>query len=93
MASNGRLLVGLFLTQPTPGSGLLRATATAGGRTFDLGATSFATRYAGSTSFEIKVRSDAAARLRRASSARISVVATFGDPNTASVTAVRTLRR
>lgn len=93
VAKNGKLLVGLFLTQPTPASGLISATARAGGRTFDVGAVSFATRYAGGTAFEIKVRSAAARLLRRASSAVITITATFGDRDTTSVTASRTLRR
>ena len=93
VAKNGKLLVGLFLTQPTPASGLIRATARAGGRTFEVGAVSFATRYAGGTAFEIKVRTAAARRLRRASSAVIAITATFGDRDTVAVTAFRTLRR
>jgi uncharacterized delta-60 repeat protein len=93
VAKYGKLIVGLFLTQPTPGSGLIRATATAGGSTFEVGSVSFATRYAGSTSFEIKVRKSAYRRLTRVAGARISITATFADRDTAAVTASRTLRR
>ena len=91
VAKNGKLLVGLLVTQP--GSGRLRATATTGGRTFDLASARFGFDYAGSTSVEAAVRSTAARVLRRARKARITITVTFGDPKAGTVTARRTLRR
>lgn len=93
VARYGKLLVGALLTQPTPGAGLVRATATAGGRTFEVGYHSFATRYAGGTAFEIRVRKDAYRRLSRVRKARIVLTLTTTDPDDADVTVARTLRR
>ena len=92
-ARYGKVMVGAFLTQPTPASGLVVARATAGGRTFELGSHSFATRYAGGTAFEVPIRRSAYLRLARARTARVSVTLSTADPDTTPVTAERTLRR
>lgn len=91
VAKNGKLLVGMLVTQP--GRGRLRATATAGGRTFDLASARFGFDYAGSVSIEALVRSDAARRLRRVRSARIDLRVSFSEQQTGGATASRTLRR
>jgi uncharacterized delta-60 repeat protein len=93
VARYGKLLVGLFLTQPTPASGLVRATTRVGGRTFEVGRHSFATRYAGGTAFEIRVRKDAYRRLSRVRRARIVLTLTTTEPDDTDVSVARTLRR
>jgi uncharacterized delta-60 repeat protein len=90
-ARNGKLLVGMFLTQP--GDGIVRAEATAGGRTFDLAAAALHADHAGSTAIEAKVYSAAARRLRRASAARIRVTVVWDDTDVVQAVAARTLRR
>jgi uncharacterized delta-60 repeat protein len=92
-ARYGKVVVGAFLNQPTPGSGMVVARATAGGSTFELRSHSFATRYAGATSFEVPIRRAAYLRLARARSARIELTLTVADRDTAPVAAARTLRR
>ena len=92
VAKYGKVIVGAFLTQPTPGSGQVVARATAGGRTFTLGTHSFATQYAGATSFEVRMSRSAYLRLAPVRSARIEVTLSVADPDVAAVTAARTLR-
>jgi uncharacterized delta-60 repeat protein len=92
-ARYGRVLVGAFLPQPTPGGGQVVARATAGGRTFELGSHSFATNYAGSSSFEVPIRKASYARLARARSVRIELTLTLADRDTTAATAARTLSR
>jgi len=93
LAKYGLANVAAFLTQPTPGGGTVTATATAGGRTFEIGSAEVATRLAGTASFEIRLKSAAYGRLRRARTAVISLQLRLIDPETAPVTASRTLRR
>ena len=91
-ARYGKVIVGAVLSQPSVGSGLVAARATAGGRSFELGHLSFARPDAGSTAFEVKMTKTAYRRLRGVRKARISVTITLADRDTAPASAARTLR-